>query len=403
MKACGIIVEYNPLHNGHVHHIKAAKQSSKADCIIAVMSGSFLQRGEPAIIDKFHRTKMALAAGVDIVVELPFPYAVQSSDLFSKGAIRTLHEIGASSICFGSESGNIIDFITSYDILKEKEDIYTIKLKKMIVEGLSFPKASMLAYKEIGLTTTEMDLSQPNNILGFSYLKMILDHHLPITPLTIKRKDSEYHDQIITSSISSATSIRQKLIRDRGMSTEVISTMPEESIKHLNTYLKTTEIMHTWESYFPLLHYRVMTMSHKELREINGINEGLEYRIKEKARDALTFQDLIKSIKTKRYTWTRLQRIFVYILTNTKKSDIDKITNEISVPYIRILGLTDKGRAYLKSQKKEISIPIITQLNRTQDPALTMEEKASDAFYSILPPLLRNKLRHQELSPPIMK
>src|SRR5690625_6062685 len=170
MRACGLIVEYNPLHNGHVYHIQSAKKVSKADCMIAVMSGPFLQRGEPAIIDKFHRAKAALASGVDIILELPYPYAVQSSHLFAKGSVHSLAERGVSSICFGSESGDISTSTTGYHSWKENDGIYTDRLKRYLSAGHSFPLASMKALEFIGLTTGQMDLSQSNNILGFSFV-----------------------------------------------------------------------------------------------------------------------------------------------------------------------------------------------------------------------------------------
>src|SRR5690625_4231792 len=142
MKACGLVVEYNPLHNGHLHHIEAAKEKSNADCIIAVMSGPFLQRGEPAIIDKFHRTRAALAAGADIIIELPYAYAVQSSELFAKGAIHTLHQIGVNSICFGSEVGKIEPFIQTVHTLQTTLTDYNRVVKAYLDKGHAFPQAT---------------------------------------------------------------------------------------------------------------------------------------------------------------------------------------------------------------------------------------------------------------------
>lgn len=402
MKACGLIVEYNPLHNGHVYHINKAKKISGADCMIAVMSGSFLQRGEPAIVDKFTRAKMALETGIDIVIELPFAYAVQSSELFAKGAIQTLSEIGASSICFGSESGHINDFITAYEILTEKASIYTEKLKKHLDQGEAYPRSTTLAYEEIGLTSSQIDLSKPNNILGFSYVKEILSNNLSLTPLTLKRIHNDYHDSIIKNTITSATSIRQELLQQAQLTTKLIKSMPETSTQQLLKYKTMTSIWHTWENYFPLLHYRISTMSHIELRAINGVIEGLEYRIKDKIKQALSFKDLIEAVKTKRYTWTRLQRIFVHILTNTKKTDLLNLGDNPTVPYIRPLALSKKGRGFLKQQKKEINVPIYSQLTRNQDPLLVIEERASDAYYSILPIKTLKKLRRQELAPPLL-
>jgi len=400
VKACGLVVEYNPLHNGHLYHIQEAKKISKAECIVAVMSGSFLQRGEPAIIDKFHRTKMALHSGVDIVIELPYRYAVQSSALFAEGAIHLLHEIGASTMCFGSESGNINNFISSYHQLKENQVEFSKVLKSQLTQGKSYPTASKKAYEKVGLTTSALDLSQPNNILGFSYVRSILDEQLPIKPFTIKRTNSNFHDERITSNIASATSIRNQLISEGMISTDTQSTVPKETITQLEHYKQQSKTWHTWESYFPLIHYRVMTMTLKDLKSIKGVDEGLEHRLKQTAKTATSFKQWMEMIKTKRYTWTRLQRMFVHILTNTKKKDYHAFNKKI--PYIRILGLTSIGKKFLHINKKQLSVPVITQLSRDIHPMLRMEEKASYAYYSILQPLANQKLRRQEIKPPII-
>lgn len=401
LKACGLVVEYNPLHNGHVYHIQSAQKVSQADCIIAVMSGPFLQRGEPAIIDKFYRAKAALVNGVDIVLELPYPYAVQSSQNFAKGALRTLDEIGVSSICFGSESGNMTDFTSAYHLFKEKEPLYTETLQQNLKLGISFPEASMLSFEEVGLTTTTMDLSQPNNILGFSYVRTILDHDLSIEPLTIKREQSQYHDQRITNSIASATSIRKKLLATDHLSENVKTTLPTESITQLTQYKSTASLWHSWEAYFPFIHYRVMTMSIDELAHIHGVDEGLEYRIKETAKDVTSFHQWMNKIKTKRYTWTRLQRIFVHILTNTKKNELVTFEKNESVPYIRLLGFSNTGRTYLNQYKKKLNVPLFTQFNKKNYDLLKMDERASHAYYSIIPASHRKTLQQQELTPPI--
>jgi len=401
VKACGLIVEYNPFHHGHVYHIHEAQKVSRADCMIAVMSGPFLQRGEPAIMDKFHRAKAALASGVDIVLELPYPYAVQSSDLFAKGAVQTLHEVGVENICFGSESGDISHFITGYTKFTENESAYKHVLHEQMKGGNSFPESSRIAYQQIGLTNKKMDLSQPNNILGFSYVKTILEHHLPIKPLTIKRTNSHYHDETITSTIASATSIRKQLFQQAVISPETAATMPEETINQLAHYQDEASLWHSWEKYFDLIHYRVLTMSLAELSAIQGVDEGLEYRLKKTARKATSFLNWMEEIKTKRYTWTRLQRMFVHLLTNTKKADIEASVKKDSVPYVRLLGLTKKGQAYLHTNKKNMNVPVLTALHRHTNPMLAIEERASHAYYSVLPPKNRNTLFKQELQAPI--
>lgn len=402
MQACGLIVEYNPFHNGHAFHIEASRKASGADCLIAVMSGSFLQRGEPAIIDKFHRTKAALSAGADIVLELPYVYAVQSSDLFARGSVQTLHEIGVSNICFGSESGDISRFTNSYDVLQQKQSVYQTTLQEKLHLGLSFPEASRYAYQKIGLAASEMDLTKPNNILGFSYVKAILDDKLPIDPLTITRIKNAYHDQAITGSIASATSIRKELIGKEDISETAASALPEVTILQLRAYKQQAAVWHSWENYFQLIHYRVMTMTEDELAAIHGVDEGLENRIKKTARDTTSFYEWIKKIKTKRYTWTRLQRVFAHILTNTTKDDVQQFVSDETVPYVRLLGMTKTGQSYLNARKKDMDVPLISTLAGTESRLLSIEEKASHAYYSIIPPKKRQAFYHQELQPPIM-
>lgn len=402
MDACGLIVEYNPFHNGHLHHLQEAKKKSKASCMIAVMSGNFLQRGEPAIIDKYHRTKAALASGIDIVLELPFLYAVQSSDLFAKGSVQTLNEIGVSSICFGSESGTTSNFITSYQIFKEKQVNFQKSLRENLTKGLSYPNASKAAYENIGLATDEMDLSQPNNILGFSYVKTILDNNLPIDPFTVERTKSGYHDETISSSIASATSIRKQLFQDGRITEQCASTFPKTTQVQLDNYYRKTFLWHNFELYFPLLHYRVMTMDHSELATIHGVNEGLEFRIKKTAKHAESMYQWIEAIKTKRYTWTRIQRIFIHLLANTKKEDMQWVKTNLSVPYVRLLGMTENGQAYLNQYKKKMRVPLVSQLPNINKSVLASEEKATNAYYSVLRPSIQRKFIAQEFGSPII-
>lgn len=385
-----------------MYHIQAAKNVTNAECILAVMSGTFLQRGEPAIIDKFHRTKAALTSGVDIVVELPYVYAVQSSEWFAKGAVHSLYHLGVDSICFGSEQGEIQYFRSAYHRLKNSQAAFKKELYHYLSKGWAFPEASRKGYEKIGLSDLQIDLSKPNNILGFSYVKEVMEHNLPIQLSTIKRINSDYHDEKITGSITSATSIRNDLFHTKRISPEVKNALPKSSIQQLESYKEIATVWHSWEDYFPLLQYRVMTMTIDELIQIHGIAEGLEHRIKRTAKQVSSFQEWMEAIKTKRYTWTRIQRIFVNILTNTKTAEIKHILHKPSVPYIRLLGLTAKGQAYLNEKKKDLSIPLLSSLKRDIHPMLSIEERASYAYYSMLPPQSKNQLVHEELTPPLI-
>jgi len=399
MKACGLIVEYNPFHNGHVHHIQNARKLSGATCIIAVMSGSFLQRGEPAIIDKFHRAKAALQAGIDLVIELPYLYSVQHSDIFAKGTVRSLHELGVSSICFGSESGSISDFTANYANLKEKEQEYNEILKFYLDQGLSYPEASGKSQQHIGIRS--IDDTKPNNMLGFSYLKEIYNHNLPIQPLTIQRIKNDYHDPSITKDIASATSIRKQLFEKKRITEEIADVIPPTSNEQLRCYKQKSGTWHEWEAYFPLLAYRVMSMSASELANTLGVEEGIEHRIKKTVKKAKSFSHWMNLIKTKRYTWTRIQRIFTHILTNTKKTDAIEINRELSVPYIRLLGFNQNGQAYLNKMKQNLQVPLLSSFKKNMHPVMETEEKVSLVYYSIMEPSIREQLMTQELQAPL--
>ncbi|WP_040979917.1 nucleotidyltransferase [Oceanobacillus jeddahense] len=399
MEACGLVVEYNPFHYGHQYHLKKAKEKTGADCIVAVMSGNFLQRGEPAIMDKYNRAKAAILGGVDLVVELPYVYAVQHSDYFAKGAIDTLYYSGVNAICFGSESGNIDSFSEAYHIQKEHQDQYKTSLKEYLNAGHAYPDAATKAYQSILGISEILDVSKPNNILGLSYVRAIKDAHYPIRPTTIKRIQNNYHDTTITGNIASATSIRKEVLNNPSASKSASDAMPADTLDILKNYKHTSGYWHDWELYFPFLKYRVQTMTLTDLKQIEGVVEGLEHRIARTSIDAASFQEWMTALKTKRYTWTRLQRIFVHILTNTKKEE-NILTNQTG--YVRILGMNKTGQSFLNQQKKKADLPFITKINQLKHPFLQIEERAAKAYYSVLPVQKQRRFFLQELQSPII-
>ncbi|WP_082234276.1 nucleotidyltransferase [Halobacillus massiliensis] len=401
MKACGIIVEYNPYHNGHLYHAQESRKLSNADCIIAVMSGQFLQRGEPAIIDKWHRAKAALQSGVDLVIELPYLYAVQHSDFFSKGAVEVLGASGAEAICFGSEQGTIEPFLNAYKQLHIHGPHYQWELKKALGEGISFPNAARRAQQAIGLDKEAIDFSSPNNILGYSYVKQILTSFPSIEPMTIKRKESQYHDTEISGKMASATSLRKQILETEDIDENVRSSIPKSTIEQLYLYKEQAGLWHNWELYFSLLYYKLCTLSHEQLRRYHGVDEGLEYRLKEFAASSLSFQHFMKRIKTKRYTWTRLQRTCAHILTGLEKEEADRQL-DTPLPYIRVLGMNETGQRYLSRQKKHLDLPLFTQPQKFEEhPLLSIEKRASVTYYSPLAAKKRIRLSHSEFGPPV--
>lgn len=379
MKAVGVIVEYNPFHNGHAYHVQAAKEASGADVVVAVMSGNFLQRGEPALVSKWYRTKMALQNGVDVVIELPYQFAVQKAETFANGAVSILDAIGCLSLCFGSESGDILSFKKTIKFIERNQQKLDENIQKNIKTGVSYPKALSLSYQEMSSGEELVNLAKPNNILGYHYIKSLLQQDSHIEPLTVQRKNADYHDEhFATETIASATSIRKALFSNNKDQPSIEQYVPEETYQLLKEYQLDFGRFHHWENYWPLLQFRLIQSSPNELREIYEVEEGIEHRLKGAAITSISFQEFMQQIKTKRYTWTRLQRICVHILTNSKKDEMKKGLEKAT--YLRLLGMTPKGKDYLNKQKSHVSLPLVSKLSAFKQPVIMHDIKASQIY-----------------------
>ncbi|MCT8139040.1 nucleotidyltransferase [Anaerobacillus sp. CMMVII] len=401
MNITGIVVEYNPFHNGHALHVNESKKQTNADLVVAVMSGNFLQRGEPALVSKWSRTKMALATGVDIVLELPYVFATQQAEVFAQGAISILDNFGVNSICFGSEAGDIEQFQQLVSFLDENETSYTIFLQDALKDGYSYPKALALAFKKLENSETVLDLSKPNNILGYHYMKAIYKIGSKIKPFTIQRTTAQYHDKNISNeTIASATSIRESLIKQKNDLEAIKHVVPQYTYQELLSYKVKFGSFQHWERLFPFLKYKVLTASVEQLAAVYEAEEGLENRILQAIKDTSSFQELMEKLKTKRYTWTRLQRFCLHILTNTTKVEMQHLTY---APYIRVLGMTKQGREYINHFKKEMEIPLISTVSKHKHPYLDIEKRVATCYSLGYDPIIQNKLIKEEYShPPIL-
>ena len=362
MKVAGIIVEYNPLHNGHVHHINETRRLSNCDYLICVMSGNFTQRGEPALIDKFARTKMALENGVDLVIELPFVFTVQNADIFAYTSVCILNHLQVDEIYFGSETGDIEELVSLGNVLVSEE--YNQLVKVYSKEGNSYPTSSDLAMKEL-YPTKSFDL--PNNILGIQYILSGKKLKSNITFKTIKRIESDYFDEINKDkTIQSATAIRKSLLNS-----EDISSYVPISVNQALTSSKTV----TYEDFYSELSYIIKSSTKEDLKAIFNINEGFENRVL-KMQDFDTVQALINKLLTRRYTNSKVKRSLAHILCNTKK----ELINSFEIPYIRILGMNQIGKEYLNTIKKELTIPLISKVKDGIHPYLDMELRVSKVY-----------------------
>jgi predicted nucleotidyltransferase len=398
MKAVGLVVEYNPFHNGHAHHLNSAKESSNADIVIAVMSGNFLQRGEPALISKWYRAKMALQAGVDLVFELPYIFATQKAETFANGAVSILDAAGCDFLCFGSENGDIHDFNKTLEFMEERNETYQENIKKHIKTGVSYPKAQALSFEELKSTHGLVDLAKPNNILGYHYLKAIQSQGSHMAPLTIKRKNADYHDEHFASErIASATSIRKALFSTNEQEIGIDQFIPPTTNALLTDYYRQFGIFHQWENYYPYLQFLLIQANPNELKEIYEVEEGIENRLIKAAMESNSFQEFMKKVKTKRYTWTRLQRICLHILTNTKKSQMAAAEQ---AAYLRLLGMTENGKEYLNKRKAHLGLPLISKLSSYKSEDIRPDIKASRIYACVLPNHLKVKSFEEEFKQP---
>ena len=359
MKAAGIVVEYNPFHNGHLHHAQSAKERSGADILIAVMSGQFLQRGEPAFADKWKRTEMALANGVDLVIELPYVYATAQASDFARGAITLLDAIGCESFCFGSEQGAIDPFLKSRQLLNKQNLFYQQKIHEAVQSGISYPKAMNEAYQAVtGGQKGFADLTKPNNILGYHYIEAADRISSAMRPMTIQRIGANYHDPITEGlSIASATGIR-KAFFEGGSLEELSQYLPAYSLEALQSFAKEYGRYGSWEAFYPLLRYTIIKERPSNLSRFAEVTEGIENLIYEAARKEQNFEAFIARVKSKRFTRTRIQRMLTHIFTGFTWEQLKSFEQP---SYLRLLGMTKAGRMYLHAQKKNISLPIISR------------------------------------------
>ncbi len=355
MKILGIIVEYNPFHNGHLHHLKVAKELTSSDFVIAIMSGNFVQRGEPSCIDKFSRTKIALEAGIDLVIELPTLFASASAEFFSFGAIKILSSLNSvDCICFGAETDDIQAMSNVADILLNQPEDFTRALKQNLELGMSFPRARSLALKEYSNI-----LEQPNNILGIEYIKALKRLNSSIVPYAIQRKSVDHNSEYILDNITSATNIR-KLLKSGQL--EILKKVMPDYVYNIISSLYPKNKICELNDFSHMLQYKLKSTNKNELKTIFGMIEGLENRLTSCASNYFNINEILDKLKTKRYTHTNLQRLLIHTILDIKTSDINNVIHGNDL-YARVLGFKKESTELLRVITNNSSIPIITNIN----------------------------------------
>lgn len=361
MKILGIIVEYNPFHNGHLYHIKKAKALTKSDYVIALMSGNYVQRGEPSCIDKFTKTKMALLNEVDLVIELPTIFSTSSAEYFAKSSINIFNELNCIDyLCFGSESNNI-DILTNIaNILLNEPKSFKDELKLNLSKGLSFPKARDISLKKyLNLSNKENFLSS-NDILAVEYLKALLQSNSTIKPYSILRNSVNYNEDKISKNISSATYIR-KLLYNKDY--KIINNLiPNNTINLVKE--TTTPKIPTLDDFYNLLIYKVLLLDRNSLLNIQEIDNNLLNRILESTKSSNNMQDLIEKIKCKNITRTKIQRCILNICLNITKKEFNNHFKDNSLLYARVIGFNNSSSNLIKYILEKTNIPLLININK---------------------------------------
>ncbi len=383
MKVVGLITEYNPFHNGHKYHIEEAKKVTGADYVIAVMSGNYVQRGTPAVIDKYSRTKMALSNGVDLILELPVCYATASAEYFAHGAVSLLNRLGiVDYLCFGSECGDISLLEEAAAFLLNTPPSFDEHLQAYLREGLTYPAARGKALQHY-LEEQHPDhsaalvnvLTEPNNILGIEYMKALRRLDSKITPKTIQRISAHYHDLDLSKeestafTISSATAIRRAIF-SKGLKTdsyfeEIYHSVPTDVFHELKKHHQMKYPI-SEEDFSQVIKYKLLYESKQTLCEYLDISEDLADRFKKYSSSTKTISELAQDLKTKNLTLTRVNRAMLHMLLNIKTKTVEEYNRMGYTQYARVLGVKQEASHLLRKIEHNEGIPIITKVSKAE-------------------------------------
>lgn len=382
MHVTGLITEYNPFHNGHLFHLKKARETTGADYTAVVMSGSFVQRGAPAVFDKYSRTRAALLSGADLVFEMPAPFSTASAREFASYAVALFTALGAvDSICFGSECGEIEPILRAARLLNEESESFKKRLQDFLKEGKTFPEARSSALAEEGAEEAKL-LSSPNNILGVEYCQAVLRQRSPLSCFTIKREGNGYHDPSLNGALGSALAVRQAL--QSGTDIQALRfLLPDPSF---DSVCRSIPVF--LDDFSGFLNYRLLT--EQEPERYAEIRPELAARIKKLAPGFASFDQRIKELKSRQLTYTGVSRGLIHLILGIEQRQMDLFKEADFAPYARILGFRKSAAPLLRRIKENSSIPVISKLagaEKRLDPAgaamLACEIQSSHLYQNV--------------------
>ena len=351
MQACAVIAEFNPFHNGHQYLLEQARKVTKADLVIVIMSGNFVQRGEPALINKWERARVAINCGADLVVEIPTEYAIDSAKEFAHAGVEIAQKLGASFLAFGSENPDL-DFENESKILDRQFDQRAKKYNQNFAAQLF----------------DDTDITNSNDILGINYAYWNSKSKRSLQLIPLQREQTDHRDTEIKGSIASASAIRRAALEQ----SEYFNAVPKASLKTIRNAKLTS-----WEDFWIMLNYRLLTSTPQELRHIKGITEGFENRILNLVGKSNSFTELMQKLKTKRYTYTRIQRSLTNILLNIQ-------TTPFNLTKTRLLATNQLGRIFIREAALgSVVMTKVTKEDFENNYAIT---KRADDLYQLASP-----------------
>lgn len=378
MKVAGIICEYNPFHNGHLHHIRETRKNG-ATHIVAVMSGNFVQRGDTAVMDKLERARLAVRSGADLVIELPVQYCLSSAEKFAEGAIWLLNSLGAvDELSFGSECGDTEKLAKALETVESVAMGRTDEIREIMEKGYTYPRALSSVISGIDKAAADI-IGEPNNLLAIEYMRALKKFSSPIKPFTVKRRSALHDSMTAEAEFASASFIRDRI--SSGISGvdsigEFTTPIWAEAVANAVRNGETADISRLER----IILYKIRTSSVREISRISDVGQGLENRIYG-ARMAGSLDELLFTVKTKRYTMARIRRILLSLLIGVTKEDMKHLP-----PYGRILAINERGREILAAAKGKAVLPYATSISKLSQKNIRakrfaeLEVRASDIY-----------------------
>ena len=395
MKVTGIIAEYDPFHNGHSYHIKKAREMTGADAIVVVMSGHFTQRGMPTFFSRDTRVRMAVDGGADLVIELPYIYACNSSHEFARGAAGILNGIGCvDALVFGAETDDMDALEKAARAAAGTDDRSSAYIKEEMKNGVSYPEALTRSVEKIYGAQTAAVLREPNNLLGIEYMKALHELGSGIKPFIVGRRSAAHgeslemlHERKQEQRIASGTAVRKAVYAGGARAAEML--VPDTSFSIISGYERSSGFSFAEyrdkikKNMFELLKYKIITSDESELAEVYGVAEGLENRLKSCISGAENIDGLIDSVKSKRYTRARISRTLMHLLINLRTTDFETLRETYCA---RVLGFSPTGGKLLRLMSESSAIPVFSNLSRLDKRSpeaarvLKYDMRASDVY-----------------------